>query len=405
MHNLNTVRANQISSINSILGLLFSLIFTLLTISPAYAASPNCDDAHASTPILWPANHKMVDIKINGLGDSEVVIQCIKQDEPLNTNGDGNTEFDGINGSASNFLLRAERQGGGNGRVYHVGYTASNAQGQCSGIVQVSVPPSKKKSVTDDGPLYVSIENAALCDTVAENLPPAFISEPILQARIGNPYIYDVQANDPENDAISFSLAKAPEGLSIDASSGLINWSPTEDHLGEHSLEVIVTDSNGNSSNQIFTLNVLQPINHSVVISSEPITQAIAEQLYTYQVVASDPDGDTLQYSLGFHPQGMTISVEGAVTWTPTREQAGSHDVRVDVDDGRGGFVSQLYVVSVPVSNSKPVISSRSAPQTILASLYQYAVIASDTDGDTLSYSLTLAPIGMTIDPSTGIVT
>ncbi len=402
MNNLNTVRA---SSLNSIAGLLFSFTLTLLSISPAYAAAPNCEAAHASTPILWPANHKMVDIQINGLGDAEVVIQCIKQDEPLNTNGDGNTEFDAINGSASNFLVRAERQGGGNGRVYHVGYTASNAQGQCSGVVQVSVPPSKKKSVTDDGPLYVSIENAALCDTVAENLPPAFTSEPISQARIGDQYIYDVQANDPENDAISFSLAKAPESMVIDATSGLINWSPTESHLGEHNLEVIVTDSNGNSSNQIFILNVLEPINHSVVISSEPITQAIAEQLYTYQVVANDPDGDTLQYSLGSRPQGMTISSEGVVTWTPIREQAGSHNVRIDIDDGRGGFVSQLYVVSVPVSNSKPVISSKPAPQTVLASLYQYTVIASDPEGDTLSYSLILAPIGMSIDPTTGVVT
>ena len=64
--------------------------------------------------LYFDANHKMVGVKIKGLDNSDVVVQCIQQDEPLNTNGDGNTEFDAIDAEAFSFFVRAERMGGGN---------------------------------------------------------------------------------------------------------------------------------------------------------------------------------------------------------------------------------------------------------------------------------------------------
>ena len=36
---------------------------------------------------------------------------------------------------------------------------------------------------------------------------------------------------------------------------------------------------------------------------------------YTYDVRATDPDGDPLTYSLPVKPDGMTITADGLVTW------------------------------------------------------------------------------------------
>ena len=53
--------------------------------------------------------------------------------------------------------MRAERAGGGNGRVYHIGYTATDGHGEtCSGEVLVGVPHDKKDTPVDDGALYSS---------------------------------------------------------------------------------------------------------------------------------------------------------------------------------------------------------------------------------------------------------
>lgn len=54
-------------------------------------------------------------------------------------------------------LLRAERAGTGNGRVYVVHFTASDGQGgNCSGTVKVGVPHSKKDPAGEGPQLYNS---------------------------------------------------------------------------------------------------------------------------------------------------------------------------------------------------------------------------------------------------------
>jgi len=72
--------------------------------------------------------------------------------------------------------------------------------------------------------------------------------------------------------------------------------------------------------------------NSSPVIESDPVTTAKEGAAYTYDVEATDPNGDTLTYSLTTSPTGMTInSNTGVISWTPTA--AGSFDVTVEVSD------------------------------------------------------------------------
>jgi len=73
--------------------------------------------------------------------------------------------------------------------------------------------------------------------------------------------------------------------------------------------------------------------NSSPVIESDPVTTAKEGAVYTYDVEATDPNGDTLTYSLTTSPTGMTInSNTGVITWTPAA--AGSFDVTIKVSDG-----------------------------------------------------------------------
>ena len=131
--------------------------------------SPDCSVAYPSVASIWPPNHKFVDVDILGVTDPEddaftITIDSIFQDEPVNDVGDGATfEADGIiDGSMAQ--VRAERSGDftvpglGNGRVYHIGFTATDAFGECSGVVQVDVPLDKQTPVIDEGALYDSTQ-------------------------------------------------------------------------------------------------------------------------------------------------------------------------------------------------------------------------------------------------------
>ena len=72
--------------------------------------------------------------------------------------------------------------------------------------------------------------------------------------------------------------------------------------------------------------------NSSPVIESDPVTTAKEGAAYTYDVEATDPNGDTLTYSLTTSPTGMTInSNTGVINWTPAA--AGSFEVTVEVSD------------------------------------------------------------------------
>jgi len=104
-------------------------------------------------PSEFPPNHKMFDVTatvvVNDSCDPNPVITLtsITSNEPANGTGDGNTEPD-VQGAALGtadfaFQLRAERSGGGSGRIYTVTYSVTDGSGNAtSASAQVVVPKS-----------------------------------------------------------------------------------------------------------------------------------------------------------------------------------------------------------------------------------------------------------------------
>jgi len=125
--------------------------------------------------ILWPPNHKYHTIEVSDfvisvsdicdadVGVEDVVITSVSSDEPENTRGggDGHTWEDIIIEDLQTVLLRAERQGRGNGRVYTINIAVIDASGNTAvGSFQVWVPHDQwfVWMTTDDGPAAGYIE-------------------------------------------------------------------------------------------------------------------------------------------------------------------------------------------------------------------------------------------------------
>lgn len=123
---------------------------------------PDCSGAFASRETLWPPNHMFVNIGVLRVVDPDgdsvwITIDSIFQDEPVNDVGDGSTSPDGRGVGTDTAEVRAERAGPGNGRVYHIAFTAyDGCDGYCSGEVQVGVPHDRKDVPVDDGAVYDS---------------------------------------------------------------------------------------------------------------------------------------------------------------------------------------------------------------------------------------------------------
>jgi PKD repeat protein/flagellar hook assembly protein FlgD len=107
------------------------------------------------------------------------------------------------------------------------------------------------------------------------------------------------------------------------------------------------------------------PLNNPPLIYSEPLREAVAGDLYRYDVDGHDPDGDALLYSLVEPPQGMRIDAQdGIISWTPGGEQQGVHEIEVRVSDNGGLLGTQgfkLVVEAPPEQLSARIIANPDA--------------------------------------------
>jgi hypothetical protein len=226
------------------------------------------------------------------------------------------------------------------------------------------------------------------------NDPPVVTSEPPLSASGGDEWVYRVLALDGDRDRLAFSLATSPGGMAINGSTGVITWIPQK--WGRYPVAVSVSDGSSVAW-QNFTLAVP---NRAPELSSEPVRNAFIGQPYSYQVRATDPDGDPLTFSLATGLDGFTIDpAVGLISGVPM--VLGDHELTVAVSDGRAGAY-QNFTLKVVWPNRAPFITSNAATTATEGLTYAYDVRAYDNDKDVLEFSLESGPEWLLLDPAGG---
>jgi len=163
-------------------------------------------------------------------------------------------------------------------------------------------------------------------------------------------------------DTTNFPALNKPAELIINGLSftkpPLINISPDFESTSNSilCLSSICNNLTYDVENGILKFNVTQfstffPVtnttNGAPQITSIPVTTTVERAKYTYDVDATDPDGDVLFFSLLTSPSGMSISSStGLISWTPTATQIGVNNVTVNVSDGSLS-VNQTYNITV----------------------------------------------------------
>lgn len=104
-------------------------------------------NATAAISVLWPPNHKYVEVKINATAfdvcdpSPKITLVSVTSNEPDNGIGDGNTVNDIVIINDFTFSLRAERSGAGEGRIYTITYKATDVSGNFAMVsVTIEVP-------------------------------------------------------------------------------------------------------------------------------------------------------------------------------------------------------------------------------------------------------------------------
>jgi hypothetical protein len=204
----------------------------------------------------------------------------------------------------------------------------------------------------EDPTLLFDTQTFAL-EVLSAGNPPEITSSPVTTATQDVLYEYQVTATDPDGDVLAYSLDVSPSGMTIGADTGLVQWTPTVDQIGYHTVTVRVEDPTLLFDTQTFMLEVLVAGDeHTPQIISEAIVRADVGVPYIYDVEAMDPDGDVLVYSLDSAPADMTIQSDtGLVEWTPSDSHIGNvTTVVVRVTDPTARFDLQAFTMDVRVA-------------------------------------------------------
>jgi len=191
-----------------------------------------------------------------------------------------------------------------------------------------------------------------------ENSRPVADAGPNQGAQVGQTVTLDgTGSHDADNNALSFSwslLAKPANSIATIVGADQPKASLACDLPGTFIAQLIVSDGQLDSPPATTTVTVtVAPPNHDPQISSTPLSSGQQGVAYSYQVVANDPDGDALSYTLTVFPTGMSISGTGLISWTPSG--SGMFSVGIRVTDGRGGSTTQSFnLVIAPALVSVP---------------------------------------------------
>jgi hypothetical protein len=147
------------------------------------------------------------------------------------------------------------------------------------------------------------------------------------------------------------------------------------------------------------------PTNSPPVISGTPPTTASVGVQYAFTPTATDPNGNSLTYTITNRPTWATFSAStGRLAGTPTSANIGTFsNIIIGVSDGQA--TAQLPAFSIVVSNvaNRPPTISGTPPTSATAGTgYSFQPTASDPDGNTLTFSITNAPVWATFSATTG---
>ena len=235
------------------------------------------------------------------------------------------------------------------------------------------------------------------------NTPPA-VTNPGPQQSLENDTIaLQIVATDADGNPLTYSATGLPPTLTINPTTGLITGNTTT--AGNYSVIVTVTD--GIDPTPVSFSWTVDPLtgNTPPTVTNPGSQQSLEDDTISLQIVATDADGDPLTYSATGLPPTLTISpTTGLITGTTTT--AGNYSVTVTVTDGIDPTpVSFSWTVDSLIGNTPPSVTNPGARSSEEGSAALLQIVATDADGDPLTYSATGLPPTLTINQSTGLIT
>ena len=203
----------------------------------------------------------------------------------------------------------------------------------------------------------------------------------------------DVDTDLDKTETVTFSIDN--KLLAIDPPSGWINYTGRQADVGSYYITVTVTDRGGLTGTGSFNFTV-EDVEDPPVMKPIPDLSAAEEELFTYQVNATDPDlpyGD----SLAFSDDTTLFDIDpdtGFISFLPHTKDIGLYKITITAKDSHAKFDKRAFNLSVKnyigTLDKPPTLEKIPDLTAVEGEPFTYAVNASDPDldnGDVLAFS------------------
>jgi hypothetical protein len=196
-----------------------------------------------------------------------------------------------------------------------------------------------------------------------QNHLPQITGTPATSIQAGTTYMFQPYAVDSDNDTLTFQITNRPAWAVFDTTTGTLTGTPTSGNIGTSSaITISVSDGTASVALSAFSVTVQAATtgNRPPIISGTPVSSIVVAQSYNFQPTASDPDGDSLAFSITNRPTWATFnSSTGQLSGTPTSADVGTYqNISIRVSDGTTSTALATFSIAVnQITNGTATIS------------------------------------------------
>ncbi|WP_136807923.1 fibronectin type III domain-containing protein [Desulfosediminicola flagellatus] len=269
-----------------------------------------------------------------------------------------------------------------------------------NGMIEATVPGLLEgKTYYFAATAYSAIEESGYSTEIVHTVPGTATPQPpvagnvSLQGKEDTPLSGQLNANDPDGDALVFAVVAQPGHgtVTVKGDTGSFTYIPALNYFGSDTFSYKVSNSVGASNLATVTINVSQ-VNDAPLASSTSISLN-ENASYSGQLTAKDVEGSSLTYVLVAQAGNGTVnlSTSGFFNYIPQQNYSGSDSFTFKVSDGSSTSNTAQVNIAVQHVNKAPITESSSF--TVDQGVpYSGQLVATDEDGDKVSFATVTAP-------------
>ena len=227
--------------------------------------------------------------------------------------------------------------------------------------------------------------------TARANSTPVIPNIPPQQVASGQPYHYDLKANDTEGDLLSYSLVQSPLGMTVDK-FGRISWVPKSDDVGTTKpVQIAVSDTFGKTVSVAYNLSVVaDTVAPRVNIIANKNTANVGDSV-TFTVNAVD---NVKVESLGLTINGTPVVLDAQRQANVKLNNLGNFTAVATAKDaaGNAGKATQVVAAIDASDVNAPTININLEDDAEIVAPVN--ITGTINDSNLAYYTLSVAPVG-----------